>query len=112
MAGRLEPEPVKQLAVIDDEVPEIVDLVRRLGIAWRRAGMARRVDLVALGEPRDELAVRAQAPWPVETDERRAAAAHLDGGFDLALPEAEPLLFDRHVRTRRRRPSRRRGSFS
>ena len=88
-----EPERVEQFAVTDEQVVPVVEMMGGFSIALAGAGKFRRMDGVAFGEPRDEGAVRREAPGPVQVNERRPVACDLDLGLDPSLPELEPANF-------------------
>src|SRR5262249_22582251 len=106
--GLFEPEPVEQLAVIDDEVQPRVELVHRLRIAGSGAGVVRRIDSVSGGQAVEKVAVRPQPPRAVQEDERRSRANDLDVSLDAVLPEAKSAnghaAYLVRIRLRPRRP--------
>jgi len=84
--GTFELKPIEQLAVIDDQVPPVVDLVHGFRIAFAGAGMFRRIDRMGARQQFEKFLVVAQAPRAVQEDKRRAIAEDRDFGLDLVLP--------------------------
>jgi len=62
---RIKAQTVEQLTVIDDEVPQLVELMDRTWIPGRRSGVARHVDPISRRQVVEKVAVAAHPPRAV-----------------------------------------------
>src|SRR5262245_29907430 len=93
----LELQGVKQLVMVDHEIEPAIERMRRFRISRSRARKSWRVDSLVGRKPGHEASVGRKAPWPMQIDQRRAAAGNLDIGRDPVLPEPKPPhLWRRH----------------
>ena len=91
----MQPQVIEQLVVAEDEVPQAVDVLHRIGFPRRRPRVFRRVHREASGQRVQERTPR-QAPGPMEEDHGGALALGVDPEGNPALPDRHGPLFCRH----------------